>query len=89
MFLAIKNGQHEEPGQVLRTWSGPNTGASRRSERICGTHPVSNMYADTTELYLSGFMNFHWLSNVFVHNEAGFGSQALEVITPTVLKKSE
>ncbi len=31
----------------------------------CGTHHLSNMCAVTTELFLIGFMHFHWLRKVF------------------------
>ncbi len=46
-------------------WSGPYTGPFRSSEKISGTHHLSNMFATTTELYMIGFMSFHWLRKVF------------------------
>jgi hypothetical protein len=57
------------PSRWLPTWgpwSGPYTGPFRSSERICGTHQLSNMFGETTELHLIGFMNFQWLGKIFV-----------------------
>jgi hypothetical protein len=44
----------------------------RSSDRICGSHHISNMYVITTELYLVGLMNFHWLEKYFISKEARF-----------------
>ncbi len=53
-------------------WSGPYTGHFRSSEKISGTQHLSNMFANTTGLYLFGFVNCHWLRKVFDYHEASF-----------------
>ncbi len=53
-------------------WSGPYTGPFRSSERICGTHHLSNMYAETIELHLIGFTNIIGLEKYLIRHEARF-----------------